>query len=106
MIVPTMIKSQFVDKDGFLTDEAKNLMEQLLQNMQQNLSNEGVVVPSQSAANIAIIQNGTDALGNQIALKGTLIFDTSEVNGGSGPAPNGQLKILLQDGTFHPITNT
>jgi uncharacterized protein YtpQ (UPF0354 family) len=100
-----MIKQQFVDKDGFLTDAAKNLMEQLLQNMQQNLSDEGLVVPGQDSANVTIIQNGVNEQGAQIALKGTLIFDTSVVNGGSGPAPNGQLKILLNDGTFHAIVN-
>lgn len=106
MIVPTMIESRFVDENGFLTDEAKLLMQQLLQNMQQNLSQEGYVVPSQDSANIAIIEAGTDEFGTQIALPGTLLFNTSAVNGGSAPAPNGQLYILLQDGTFHPITNT
>ena len=106
MIVPTMIKEVFVDKDGLLTDAAKNLFEQLLQNMQQNFSNEGVVVPGQKDSDITIIQNGTTENGSQIALPGTLIFDKTAINGGSASSPNGQLKVLLQDGTFHFITNT
>jgi hypothetical protein len=112
-----MIKEAFVDEKGHLTEAAKNLMEQLLQNMQQNLSNEGLVSPGvSSAANsvdppqaggqLGIIQNGTDEQGSQIALKGTIVFDPAVVNGGSGAAPNGQLKVLLNDGIFHPITNT
>lgn len=112
-----MIKEPFVNKDGYLSDAAKNLIEQLLQNMQQNLSNEGSVMPSVSSANnsvnppqaggqLAVIQNGTDSQGTQIALKGTLVFDPAVVNGGTSQNPNGQLKVLLNDGTFHPVTNT
>jgi len=98
MFVPTMLQQQLVDKDGLLTEAWRSLFEQLLQNMQQALSDEGIVTPSQDTANIAIIQPA--------AMNGTLIFNTSAVNGGSPSAPNGQLYIKLADGTFHPITNT
>ena len=43
-------------------------------------------------------QNGVEA--------GTVIFDPYEVNGAILPIRNGQLKVLLNDGVFHPITNT
>lgn len=100
MIVPTMIEGPFVDKDGNLTDQARKLMEQLLQNMQQNLSQEGIVVPSQDAAAIATIAAGVDSNGSKICQPGTLLFDTSLQPG------TGQLVIFMTDGSFHPITNT
>lgn len=106
MNVPSLPQERMVDENGMLTKAWQNYFEQQQQNMQQCLSNEGFVPPSQTNANMIIIQNGVDENGNQVALPATLIFDTSAVNGGSGPAPNGQLNILLQDGTFHPITNT
>lgn len=98
MYVPVMCKEKLVNDQGFVSDAWKTFFEQLVQNMQQALSDEGIVIPSQSSANMGIIQPN--------ALVGTLIFNTSAVNGGSGPAPNGQLYVKLADGTFHPVTNT
>lgn len=96
------------DEEGELnwTREYRLFWQQLLQILQQSLSNEGVVIPSQDSANLTIIQNSTLPDGSQAALPGTLLFNRSAVNGGSSSAPNGQLYILLADGTFHPITNT
>jgi hypothetical protein len=37
---------------------------------------------------------------------GILVFDPAEINGGSSGTPNGQLKVLLGDGTFHKVTNS
>src|SRR3990167_4274095 len=105
VFVPNLVQDKFVDEQGYLTPEWRSLFDQLLQNMQQNLSNEGYVVPSQTASDIAIIQAGTNPDGSYIAQNGTLIFDTSAVNGGSIAVPNGQLYIRLNDNTFHPITN-
>lgn len=98
MFVPTMIRERVVDKDGFLTAPWQGLFEQLLQNMQQSLSDEGFLIPPLTSANISVIQTN--------ASNGTLVFNTSAVNGGSGSAPNGQLYVKLADGTFHPVTNT
>lgn len=106
MFIPTMVKDRLVDENGFLTKEWANLFEQLLTNMQQALSNEGFLVPSQSQSNMALIQSGVNPTGEQIAIAGTLLFNTDTVNGGSPTSPRGQLYILLKDGVFHPITNT
>lgn len=92
MFVPTMPQEKVVNEKGGLTKPWKNFFEQMIQNMQQALSNEGLLAPSQTTANIAVIEPN--------ALPGTLIFNTSAAS------PNGQLYIRLQDGTFHPITNT
>lgn len=75
-----------------------NFLIQLTQNMQQSLSNEGFLIPSMSSSDMAIIQTN--------ALPGTLIFVTDVVNGGASDAPNGQLFVRLNDGIFHPVTNT
>jgi hypothetical protein len=89
-----------VDKDtGEWTDTWANYFQQQQILMQQALSDEGFVVPSQDTANIAILQNSPKIPA------GTLIFDSSAVNGGSSGAPNGQLFIKLQDGIFHAIPN-
>jgi hypothetical protein len=105
MNVPNYVHEKVLTDEGHFTSPWEEFFSQLRQNMQQSLSNEGFVIPGQSTANITIIQNGVDAQGNKVAIKGTLLFDTSAVNGGSSSAPNGQLKILLADGTFHAIAN-
>lgn len=105
MNVPNYVHEKAVDENGNFTSPWEEFFSQLRQNMQQALSNEGFLIPGQSTANVTTIQNSVDAQGNKTAIKGTLIFDTSVVNGGSSSAPNGQLKILLADGTFHAIAN-
>ena len=73
--------------------------------MQQAISNEGYLIPSQSKNNMLLIQKGTWTTGsvtNKIAIPGTILFNTDTANGGS---PNGQLWVLLKDGSFHPIMN-
>lgn len=100
MNIPTMIGGPFVDKEGMLTDEARKLLEQLLQVMQQSLSQEGIVIPSQNNTNIATIGAGVDSSGSKIAQPGTVLFNTSLQPG------FGQLVVFMLDGSFHPITNT
>lgn len=106
MIIPTFVQERLVDDQGFLTKPWQSLFEQLLQNMQQNLSEMGIVTPSQDSSNLAVIQNKLNPDGSYIVQNGTLVFNTSSVNGGSSGSPNGQLYIRLADNTFHPITNT
>jgi hypothetical protein len=104
-----------LDKEGKPSVSWQTLFIQLLQNLQQSLSNEGFVIPNvSSAANsvtppvaggqLAVIQA---TYGTQSGVQlGTLVFDPAEVNGSMTAIPNGQLKILLGDGTFHKVTNT
>ena len=98
MNVPTFVQEKFVDENGYMTKPWQNLFQQLLQVMQQSLSDEGFAIPPQSSSNMTIILPG--------AMNGTLLFNTSAINGGSPTAPNGQLYVKLADGTFHPVTNT
>lgn len=115
MFVPTNFRGKFIDENGMLTDSAQSLWQQLLQNMQQCLSDEGYVIPSVSSDPASVTPSATggqlqqveDSFGEQNgAIVGTVVFDPYEINGGSADARNGQLKVLLGDGTFHAITNT
>ncbi len=81
--IPVIVKRN----DGYYwSDEWRAIMIALIQTLQTNASNEGLVPPSQSAANIGIITPSAQTF--------TLIGDTT----------NNKLKVKLQDGTFHSIT--
>lgn len=84
MNVPNYIHDRLVNKEGLLTEEWQVLIGQLLEELQTNFSNEGLVAPSQTTANINIIQPK--------ALAGTLIYDTD----------TNQLMVNI-DGTFKAI---
>ncbi len=112
MFVPILPAEKMVGDDGFVTKPWETYFEQLQQNMQQALSDEGFLIPSVSSqvippatiSNVQVVQNSFGRPNGILA--GTLIFDPYEINGATLPARNGKLKILLNDGTFHPITNT
>lgn len=115
MIVINVPNDKLVDENNDVTKPWANYFDQTTQQMQQSLSNEGFWIPSVSSASDSV---NPPAAGGQVAQleasfgqqnginAGTLIFDPAEVNGGSPTSPNGQLKVLLNDGTFHAITNT
>jgi hypothetical protein len=127
MIIPNYDGMAIVDENGMPTAAFTNILQTLLKNMTQCLSNEGFLIPAVSSANDsldppqaggqkAVIQasfnsNATPVNPNSIAGKvgaqaGTLIFDPAIANGSIDPlVPNGQLYILLGDGTFHAIPN-
>lgn len=87
MNIPNFIEAQVVDEDGKFTDVWRNLMIQLLKQMQVNLSDEGLVIPSQSTAHITTIQTG--------APNGALLYDSS--------TDLAKVKIA---GTFRTITTS
>lgn len=114
MQIPTFTQSPVVKEDGNFTDSWATNIKQLLQNMQQDLSNEGFKIPSVSSdpnsvtpptagGQLLQIQNSFNLQDGVEA--GTLIFDPYEPNGATPPVSKGQLKILLNDGLFHGITN-
>lgn len=53
---------KFVDEEGNLTKEWRHTLEQLFQELQKNMSNEGHIAPSQSTANLTKL-GGTDTSG-------------------------------------------
>lgn len=99
MIVPVWQGGQVVKANGEFTDSYLNHQEQVRQQLQLGVSNNGFLIPSVTSAELATIQ------ANPNSLPGTLLFNSQTINGGSSDAPNGQLFIKLGDGTFHPIAN-
>jgi hypothetical protein len=57
MNIPNFIDCKVVDEKGYFTAEYKIILQQLFTELQANASNEGLVAPTQTAANIALIQS-------------------------------------------------
>ena len=53
MKIPNFSNSKIVDKNGHLTDEWRHTLEQLFNELQQQMSDEGHIMPSQNAATVA-----------------------------------------------------
>lgn len=99
MNVPSMdFRGQkFVDENGVLTPTAQSFFDMLQILMSQNLGNEGLVMPTQSATDITVIQDNTVTNPNGLVTKtceyGTMIYDET----------NNLAKVALDDGTGNPI---
>lgn len=75
-------------KPIYLSPEWKNLLQQLFSELQINVSQEGFILPIQTTANIAIIENGLNR-----DTTGTIIYD-SDTNEFKGNV-NGTFKVFL-----------
>lgn len=115
MIIVSVPADKITDKDGDLSEPWGNFFDQNTQQLQQSLGNEGFWIPSVSSASDSVTPTTSGGQLAQVAASfgqqgginaGTIVFDPAEVNGGSAPAPNGQLKVMLADGNFHKITNS
>lgn len=118
MNIPNFENIQFVGRDMFLTDSYQNILQQLFSELQKGVGQEGFeisvvssdpnsVMPPAAGGQLARIQSTfSDPNNHDRVVPGTVVFDPYEVNGATPPARNGQLKVLLNDGTFHGITNT
>lgn len=96
--VPNLPMGQIVDKDGNATDDELTFRHILITSLQNNFGAEGVVVPTQDATNIAIIEANREP--NPIALPtvpgaytcafGTILYNSTAnsimiaVDGGGG----------------------
>lgn len=116
MNIPNFENVKFTNRDGTLSDFWALILQNLFSELQSGVGQEGFEIPLISSASnsvnppaaggqIAKLEAAAVAGGANAPVIGTLIFDPAEVNGGS-PNPNGQLKVLLADNTFHAITNT
>lgn len=81
--VPNLPNGQITDKDGNPTDDEITFRHALVTSLQKNFGNEGLVAPSQPAANITIIQNNqipdpVTGLPNQFSCQpGTIIYNST-----------------------------
>lgn len=115
MNIPNYENAKLVDEEGYPSVQWSLVLQQLIAELQDGAGNEGYVISSISSDPVSVTP---PAAGDQVAqleatfgqqegiLPGTMIFDPYEVNGAILPARNGQLKVLLNDGVFHPVTNT
>ena len=69
MKIPNFIDAQFVNKDGYLTDTWKQILQQLLQQMSSDVSDEGFIVPQQPTSNLP-------ALSKQQSV-GAIVYDST-----------------------------
>ena len=77
MIIPNLPVDKMVEEDGKPTGVELLFRQNLIQALQQGAGPEGLVAPSQTAANIAIIVANTDAQGRFTCQPGTLLYDTT-----------------------------
>lgn len=81
MNIPDLPVSPVTENDGNPTAPELQFRQNLVQALQSVTSDEGLVPPSQTTANITIIQNATNVQGQFTCMPGTLIYngDTNEL---------------------------
>jgi hypothetical protein len=74
MNIPNFTDTQVVDKNGHFTPQWRQIMSQLMSELQTRMSEESHITPSQTTANIALL--------NSPDLKGGLLYnsDTNKLN--------------------------
>ncbi len=94
--VPNLPLGQVVDEDGMATDDEMTFRQALVSGLQRLFGNEGVVVPTQSAANIITIQNNTNPQGQFTCAFGTILYN-SDAN---------SIMIAVDNGAGAPLFKT
>ena len=94
------IDPMYENKNGqiVMTSVGKNFFEQLISFFYQNFSNEGLVMPTQTASNIIAIQNFKYPNNTYKTQYGTMIYN-------SDPSAN-SIMIAVNDGSGAPIFKT
>lgn len=105
--IPNLPVGRLVDQNGNTTDEEQTFRQTLISSLQDNFGSEGCVVPSQTKANIAKIQDHTvidQATGNPVytCKFGTLIFNNEPYDAITNPQGN-SLLVAVDDGTGKPL---
>ena len=83
MTIPVFDNIRMVDKEGMLTPEWKSILTDLFATLQDRMSDEGLVMPSQPASNIALLTSSDN---------GAMVYDSD----------NNVAKINI-NGTFKTI---
>lgn len=87
MNIPNFLNEKIADENGYLTEPWKHVLEQLLNELQTQMSNESHIVPSQPTSNITQL--------NVSKYTGGLLYDETTK----------KLNINL-DGTFKEVLTT
>jgi hypothetical protein len=80
MIIPQLPTSRIVEESGYPTSEEMQFRQNLLQALQQGASEEGLVAPTQSHANMLKIQNAKNTQGQYSCALGTLLYVITDPN--------------------------
>ncbi len=102
--VPNLPVGKMVEESGEATAEEQMFRQALITLLQKNFNVQGVVVPSQTQANLTIIQNNvvttpnaSTSVTNYSTQFGTLLYKPSTT---VNPAiPNDYLAVAMDDGT-------
>lgn len=70
MKIPNFINEKFINEDGYLTEHWQHTLEQLFNELQQQMSDEGHIAPSQDAANVS-------KLDGDITKAGAVLYNTT-----------------------------
>lgn len=68
MAIPALENIKFVDERGYLTSEWRSILQSLFDTLQIRFSDEGLVMPSQTAANILKLKKSAN---------GSMVYDST-----------------------------
>lgn len=91
--IPNLPFGQIVDETGHPTDDELTFRQALIGNLENFMGNEGLVMPTQTTANITEIQNAQNENGQYTCAFGTFIYDST----------TNEIKAAIDDGTGKPI---
>lgn len=74
MLIPSYVNSKIVDENGYLLPEWQQLFTQLITELQNNLSNEGYVLPRLPTSDINYLGSTPETLQKSI---GAMIYDST-----------------------------
>jgi len=80
MNIPDLPVSQMTTADGYPTSEENQFRQNLIQALQLGASEEGLVAPTQSQANMLVIQNNQNAQGQFTCALGTILYVIPDPN--------------------------
>ena len=100
--IPNLPSGAMVDKEGFPTSEELNFRQTLITLLQRLVGAEGTVLPTQTAANITIIQNNTvPVYTNPPSTAYTCQYGTSLYD-----STHNSIRMAVDDGSGNPIFRT
>jgi hypothetical protein len=96
MRIPNIPVGKVLNEEGYLSDEFKTFFYELIKTMQENLGDEGLVSPTQTASNLTIIQNNVLPNGAYSCKFGTTLYDSTNNTG----------RFAIDNGSGAPIFKT
>lgn len=75
--IPTLPFQKMVEEDGNPTPIELMFRQNLVTSLQAYMGDEGMVIPSQTASDILVIQNNVDSNGEYTCAPGTFIYNTT-----------------------------